>query len=401
MSLGRTLKLNNGVTLPQVGFGTWQAAPGEVEKAVEEAIKVGYRHIDCALIYRTYQRNDANSSCLRCRSLDYKLTDSTSVLYCLLRAAVIWSPFHREPGRGEHPTCDPINPSPCLPMHRSCRPPVQPLTFGHGRPPLQVAQGIKASGVAREDLFLVSKLWCNSASPANVEADLDTTLSQLGTDYLDVYLIHWPVTFKAGKDLFPKSSDGKTVLLDDDAPGIVGTWKELVRISKETKKVKAVGVSNFTVEQLEKVIQATGVVPAMNQIECHPSLIQPELFQYCKDKGIVITAYSPLGNNITGKPRVLDHPEIKTIADKLGKEPAQVLIAWVAKQGFAVIPKSVTPSRIKSNFEDFELSDADFEAINKIGQANQVRSNIPFVYSPSWPIDIFGTPEEKGQKKAW
>ncbi|OCF36407.1 oxidoreductase [Kwoniella heveanensis BCC8398] len=333
MSLGRTLKLNNGVTLPQVGFGTWQAAPGEVEKAVEEAIKVGYRHIDCALI----------------------------VLCCSLPPQLATPTENQD----------------------------------------EVAQGIKASGVAREDLFLISKLWCNSASPANVEADLDTTLSQLGTDYLDVYLIHWPVTFKAGKDLFPKSADGKTVILDDEAPGIVGTWKELVRISKETKKVKAIGVSNFTVEQLEKVIQATGVVPAMNQIECHPSLIQPELFQYCKDKGIIITAYSPLGNNITGKPRVLDHPEIKTIADRLGKEPAQVLIAWVAKQGFAVIPKSVTPSRIKSNFDDFELSDSDFEAINKIGQANQVRSNIPFVYNPSWPIDIFGTPEEKGQKKAW
>ncbi|WWC69202.1 uncharacterized protein I206_103139 [Kwoniella pini CBS 10737] len=329
MSLGRTVKLNNGVVIPQVGYGTWQAAPGEVEKAVEEAIKVGYRHIDCALVYRSFS--------------------------IPLRVFI-------------------------------------------------VATGIKASGVPREELVLVSKLWNNSHRPENVEADLDLTLKQLGTSYLDVYLIHWPVAFKPGKDLFPKDSNG-VVQLDEPAekggPSIVDTWKEMVRISKETKKVKAVGVSNFTVEQLKKVIDATGVTPSMNQIELHPSLIQPELFKFCNDNGIAITAYSPLGNNITGKPRVIDHPEIKKIADRLGKSPAQVLIAWVAKQGFVVIPKSVTPARIKSNFEDFELSDADLEEINKIGLANQVRSNIPFEYETSWPVDIFGTPEEKGQVKAF
>ncbi|WWC89817.1 uncharacterized protein L201_004743 [Kwoniella dendrophila CBS 6074] len=319
MSLGRTLKLNNGVVVPQVGYGTWQAAPGEVEKAVEEAIKVGYRHIDCALVY---QNQD------------------------------------------------------------------------------EVATGIKQSGVSREDLFLVSKLWNNSHKPSDVEADLDLTLRQLNTKYLDVYLIHWPVAFKSGKDLFPKDSQGK-ILLDDSNTSIVDTWKELIRISKETTKVKAIGVSNFTVSQLQKIIDATGVIPSMNQIECHPSLIQPELFQFCKEKGIVITAYSPLGNNITGKPRVIDHPEIKKIAEKLGKSPAQVLIAWVTKQGFVVIPKSVTPERIKSNFEDFELSDTDFEEINKVGLANQVRSNTPYEYNPSWPIDIFDTPAEKGQLKAF
>ncbi len=136
----------------------------------------------------------------------------------------------------------------------------------------------------------------------------------------------------------------------------------MIRIYKETKKVKAIGVSNFSVENLEKIIEATGVVPAMNQIEAHPSLIQPELFKYCtyeaecekateltcpgKEKGIVITAYSPLGNNTTGKPRVIDSTEIQTIAKNMGKEPAQVLIAWCAHQGFCVIPKSITPSRI-------------------------------------------------------
>ena len=131
-----------------------------------------------------------------------------------------------------------------------------------------------------------------------------------------------------------------------------------MRIYKETKKVRAIGGSNFTVAHIETLIEATGVVPAMNQIECHPSLIQPELFKYCewqveqnsvsqvaercdtgKEKNIIDNAYSPLGNNTTGKPRVIDASEFKQIAQKLGKELAQVLIAWCVHQGFAVIPK--------------------------------------------------------------
>ncbi|KAL7424195.1 hypothetical protein Q5752_001781 [Cryptotrichosporon argae] len=320
MSLGRVLKLNNGLEVPQVGFGTWQAAPGEVERAVAEALKVGYRHIDCALIYGNQD---------------------------------------------------------------------------------EVAEGIAQSGVPRSEIKLVSKLWNNSHRPSRVEADLDTTLRQLRTDYLDVYLIHWPVPFAPGDKLSPTTPDGKETVIDHDAPGIAQTWAELVRIYKETSKVRAIGVSNFTIEHLEMIINATGVVPTMNQIECHPSLIQPELFQYCKDKGILITAYSPLGNNITGKPRVLDSAEVKTVAERLGKEPAQVLIAWVAHQGFFVIPKSVTPSRIATNFNDFELADADFEEINKFGRANAVRCNVPAEYSPKWPINVFRTEAEQAEKPVW
>lgn len=209
----------------------------------------------------------------------------------------------------------------------------------------EVGAGIKVSGLPREEITVVSKLWNNSHRPERVEGDLDLTLKQLGLDYLDVYLIHWPVPFLPGDNLFPKDSNGD-LAVDWDGPSIVDTWKEMVRIQKETKKARAVGVSNFTVEQLKKIIDATGVVPAVNQIECHPTLIQPELFKFCKDKGIVITAYSPLGNNITGKARVIDSPEVKEIAERLGKTPAQVLIAWATKNGFSVIPKSVTPERI-------------------------------------------------------
>lgn len=192
---------NNGLEVPQIGFGTWQAAPGQVERAVTEALRVGYRHIDCALIY-------GNQS--------------------------------------------------------------------------EVQVGIAESGVPREEIVLVSKLWNNSHRPERVEADLDLTLKQLGTKYLDVYLIHWPVPFAPGDVLAPREDDGKSTKIDWEAPGVAATWKEMVRIYKETGKVKAIGVSNFNVELLEKIVKETGVVPVMNQIEAHPSLIQPELFAYCR-----------------------------------------------------------------------------------------------------------------------
>lgn len=156
--------------------------------------------------------------------------------------------------------------------------------------------------------------------------------------------------FPPGKGLAPKNADKTEVLIDTDAPSIAETWREMVRILRETNKVKAVGVSNFTVEQLAHITRATGVAPAVNQIEAHPQLIQPELYKYCAEHGITITAYSPLGNNITGKARVIDSPAVKAIAARLGVEPAQVLIAWGARNGFAVIPKSVTPSRIAVSF---------------------------------------------------
>lgn len=209
----------------------------------------------------------------------------------------------------------------------------------------EVAEGIKKSGVPRKDIFLTSKLWNNSHRPELVEKDLDETLKQLGTDYLDLYLIHWPVPFKPGKELAP--AENGVALIDTDAPSISETWKELVRISKETNKVRAIGVSNFTKENIQQIIKDSGVTPAINQIEAHPTLIQTELWQYLKDNNIHVTAYSPLGNNVTGKPRDLDAEPVKKAAKELGKTPAQILIAWSLKQGFIVIPKSVTPDRIK------------------------------------------------------
>ncbi|CAK9784512.1 aldehyde reductase I [Cutaneotrichosporon oleaginosum] len=322
MASGKTIELKNtaqsGVKIPQIGFGTWLAEPGEVEKAVTEAIKVGYTHIDAALIYGNQK---------------------------------------------------------------------------------EVGAGIKKSGVSRDKLFITSKLWNNSHRPELVEADLDRTLKELGTDYLDLYLIHWPVPFKPGDELSPQEN-GKAAI-DWDAPSISETWKEVVRIFKETKKVRAVGVSNFTQAQLEQIIKDSGATPALLQIEVNPNIIQDDLYKFAKERGITITAYSPLGNNVTGKLRAIDADVIKDIAKRLNKDVGQVLIAWAAKNGFVVIPKSVTPSRIASNFETFELGDKEFQEINDWGHKNRVRSNIPAEYDTPWEINVFDEESERQFKKVW
>ncbi|KAF8340944.1 NADP-dependent oxidoreductase domain-containing protein [Amanita rubescens] len=250
------------------------------------------------------------------------------------------------------------------------------------------------SVVKREELFITSKLWNSAHKPQFVEAALDDTLKELGLSYLDLYLIHWPSAFAAGKDLFPKDATG-AVVLDDDV-SLVDTWKAMLALPKS--KVRAVGVSNFTIKQLEGIIAATGVAPVVNQIEAHPLLPQDDLRLYCQSKNIHITAYSPLGNNLVGKPKVVDHPIVAEVAKKLGATPAQVLVAWGATRGYSVIPKSINEDRIKSNFKQIELSQNDYDKISSIVVGNYTRFNIPYGYKTSWDVNIFGEPIEKAAK---
>ena len=152
------------------------------------------------------------------------------------------------------------------------------------------------SVVQREELFITSKLWNDAHRPSEVEKQLDVTLSQLGISYVDLYLIHWPVAFVHGRGMTPTQADKPDQAEIDSETSLVETWKAMLALRK-TGKVRAVGVSNFTVKHLEAIIKATGETPAVNQIEAHPLLPQDDLVEYCKKEGIHLTAYSPLGNN--------------------------------------------------------------------------------------------------------
>ena len=227
-------------------LGTWQSPVGEVRKAVAHAIKVGYRHIDCAYVYG----NEA------------------------------------EVGEG-------------------------------------IREGLEAAGLQRKDLFITTKLWCTYQS--RVELNLEKSLQRLRLDYVDLYLMHWPVPMNpnGNHELFPKLPDGRRDL--DATWSHVKTWKELERVFKASGQIKAIGVANYSVKFLEELLPEAEIVPAANQIENHPLLPQQEIVDFCKSRGIHVTAYSPFGS--TGSPLFKDERVVKA-AEEAGTTPGGVLLSY-------------------------------------------------------------------------
>lgn len=260
MSNVPTTPLNNGVRIPQLGFGVFQVPPQDVERAVTTALEAGYRSIDTAAAYRNEE--------------------------------------------------------------------------GVGR-------AIAASGLPRDEVFVTTKLWNSDHGYDEALRAFDASAGRLGLDTVDLYLIHWPVP---SRDRY------------------VETWKALEKLAADGR-VRAIGVSNFTIETLQRIFAETGTVPAVNQIELHPHFQQRDLRAVHAEHGIATEAWSPLAQG-----GVLSEPTVTRIAEAHGVTPAQAVLRWHLQLGNIVIPKSVTPERIRQNFDvlGFELSADEMAAIGEL-----------------------------------
>ncbi len=262
-----TIELNNGVAIPQLGFGVFLVPPGETEVAVATALETGYRHIDTARLYDN---------------------------------------------EGE------------------------------------VGAAIAKSGIPRDELFVTTKVWNSDQGYDATLAAFDKSLERLGFDYVDLYLIHWPL---------PK------------VDRYVDTWRALEKLATEGRS-RAIGVSNFQIAHLQRLIDETGTVPAVNQVECHPHLTQAPLRAFHAQHGIATEAWSPLARGGA----VLSDARVGAIAARHGKSPAQVILRWHLQVGNVVIPKSVTPSRIAENLDvfDFALADDELAAVEALNTDSRI-----------------------------
>ncbi len=206
-----------------------------------------------------------------------------------------------------------------------------------------IKEGMKEAGIDRSDLFITSKLWFDDFGRGNVEKAYDTSLENLDLDYLDLYLVHWPGT---------------------DEELMIQTWQEMEHLYNN-ERVENIGVSNFTIQHLERLLQRTDVKPVINQVEYHPYLVQNDLKLFLESRKIIMESWSPLMNA-----KVLNDETINEIASETGKSPAQVVIRWNIENGLVTIPKSVTPDRIEENIDvfDFSLSDAQVNRINLLNR---------------------------------
>jgi aldehyde reductase len=221
--------------------------------------------------------------------------------------------------------------------------------------------GLAVGGIAREDIFLTTKLWNSNHRPERVAPAFEASRERLRLEYLDLYLIHTPFAFQPGDEQDPRDQNGQ--ILYDDGVTLLDTWRAMESLV-EHGRCRAIGLSDITLDKLLPLYERATIKPAVVQVESHPYLPETELLQFCKEKSIVLLAFAPLGHG--ARPGPLEDPVIIAIAGRVGKSPAQVLLAWAVQRGTALLTTPRTAARAKENFDISPLPEDALDEINRI-----------------------------------
>jgi len=221
--------------------------------------------------------------------------------------------------------------------------------------------GLAAGGIAREEIFVTTKLWNTNHRPERVEPAFDASLDRLGLDHLDLYLIHTPFAFQPGDEQDPRDQNGSVIY--DNEVTLLDTWRAMESLVNHGR-CRAIGLSDINLDILLSIYESARIKPAVVQVESHPYLPETELLEFCKEKGVVLLAFAPLGHGM--KPGLLDDPVVSAIAARVGKTPAQVLLAWAVHRGTALLTTPRTAARARENFDISVLPEDAFNEINRI-----------------------------------
>src|ERR1700678_3562415 len=238
--------------------------------------------------------------------------------------------------------------------------------------------GLAAQGIARQDIFVTTKLWNTNHRPERVEPAFEASLDRLRLNYLDLYLIHTPFAFQAGEEQDPRDQNGN-VVYDRDVT-LLDTWRAMESLV-DRGRCRAIGLSDVSLDALLPIYESARIKPAVVQVESHPYLPETELLEFCREKGIVLLAFAPLGHGM--RPGLLEDPVITAIASRVGRAPAQVLLAWAVQRGTALLTTPKTAERARENFHISALPEDAFDEINRI-QTRQRLNDVVNTGSPGF-----------------